>query len=74
MPVVVPLLRWPAHKLPGLCWAVMAFALAFLTAVLERSLCASPLGPHITAPAMCFAMCDVLFFVLAHLIDVKIWL
>jgi hypothetical protein len=70
MPVVVPLLRWPVHKQGRLLLALVTFGLAFLTAALEGVLCAA-LGPHWTTPAACFAMCDVLFCILASLIDVK---
>ena len=71
MPVVVPLLRWPRRKHRGLLLAALSFSLAFLGAALEGALCSS-LGPHWTSPALCFAMCDVLFCILANLVDVQI--
>jgi hypothetical protein len=71
MPVVVPLLCWPSHKLRGLVVAVAVFGVAFLAGVAEGALC-SGLGAHWTTPAVCFAMCDVLFIVLADLLDVTL--
>lgn len=72
MPVLVPLLRWPAHKLGWLLLAGVAFGFAFLGGLLEKQLCET-LGAHWTGPAVCFAMCDVMFVALANLIDVNIF-
>ena len=69
MPLVVPLLRWPAHKRVWLLLALAVFSWAFLAAVFEPWLCAL-LGSHWTAPAVCFAMCDVLFLILAALLGI----
>lgn len=71
MPVVVPLLRWPEHKFSWLGMAVVVFVCAFLAGALEGQLC-GVLGSHWTAPTVCFALCDVLFVILAGLIGVKI--
>lgn len=70
MPLLVPLLRWPSQKQSWLLLAVVAFGSAFLAGALEGQLC-TYLGPHLTAPTVCFAMCDVLFIILAGLIDIK---
>jgi hypothetical protein len=72
MPLLVPLLKWSRHKQKWLIIALLVFGLAFLTAVFESVLCVH-VGPHWTTPTVCFAMCDVLFIILANLLDVWLW-
>ena len=66
--LVLPLCSWPAQKWLLLVAGFVALAVAFGCVALEHQLCAM-FGVALTSPFWCFALCDVLFLILAQLID-----